>query len=235
MPLFIVILVLQVGLLVHAIKTGRNTLWIWVLLGAPLVGGLAYVIVELLPSLGRNQTLRRANEKVSRKLDPSRGMREAAQQLKRQETHENLVRMARECEAAGLYADAEMYLERGLKGQYRYDPQLLEAIARVQLTDQRPAACRQTLDALIEHNPDYRSLTGHECYADALFALEDWAAAEEEYRALTGYSATARVKYRLGLCLEKRGDKPGARAIWQQLLEGDNATPHRRHARAGLD
>ena len=45
---FLSILV-QAGLIVHVIKTGRNMLWIWAIALLPLVGSLAYVAVEVLP------------------------------------------------------------------------------------------------------------------------------------------------------------------------------------------
>jgi hypothetical protein len=45
-------LALQLLLIIHVIKTGRNTLWIFLLIFVPLVGGLAYLIVEVLPWIG---------------------------------------------------------------------------------------------------------------------------------------------------------------------------------------
>ena len=42
---------IQAALIVHAIKTGRNTLWIWAIALLPPLGPIAYVAVELLPEL----------------------------------------------------------------------------------------------------------------------------------------------------------------------------------------
>lgn len=224
MPFLVLSVLFQLALVVHVMKTGRDRYWIWLLLIAPVIGGLAYLIIEVLPNLKHNRTVRRASHKVNQTLDPTRGMREAATALKRQQSVDNFIRMGEQCEQARMYTDAELYYEQALTGQYLNDPHILQRIARVQLADQRPAACRQTLEILIARNPDHRSTGGHELYAEALFALEDWPAAKEEYQALSQYSATAKVRYRLGLCEEKLGDRQAARAAWQTLLEGDNAS-----------
>lgn len=225
MPFLVLSVLLQLALVVHVMKTGRDRYWIWVLLMAPLIGGLAYLIIEVLPGLKHNRSVKRATQKFNQTLDPSRGLREAAHALKRHQSVDNFIRMGEQCEQAGMLSDAEQYFEQALTGQYQHDPHILQRIARVQLADQRPEACRQTLDTLIAKNPDHRSTSGHELYAEALFALKEWSAAREEYQALSQYNATAKVRYRLGLCEEKLGHRMAARTAWQALLDGDNAAP----------
>ena len=68
----------QVGLIVHVIKTGRNMLWIWALALLPLVGAIAYVAVELLPELMGGRTARRAKSGMQRMIDPDRALRRAS-------------------------------------------------------------------------------------------------------------------------------------------------------------
>ena len=48
---FILSIVLQALLIVHCIKTGRNTIWIWVIALLSYAGIVAYVAVEVLPDL----------------------------------------------------------------------------------------------------------------------------------------------------------------------------------------
>jgi hypothetical protein len=47
MWLFILLLLIQAAFIVHVIKTGRNQLWIWVLIlpGIALPGILAYIAI----------------------------------------------------------------------------------------------------------------------------------------------------------------------------------------------
>jgi hypothetical protein len=52
MPLMIVAeLALQVLCLIHALRTGRDRMWVYVVILLPAVGSLAYAICELLPEL----------------------------------------------------------------------------------------------------------------------------------------------------------------------------------------
>src|SRR5437868_15336987 len=41
----------QPGLIVHVLKTGRPYWWFWILFSAPVLGGIAYALVELAPDL----------------------------------------------------------------------------------------------------------------------------------------------------------------------------------------
>ena len=60
MIFFVLSLVIQVLLIVHCIKTGRNTIWIWVLALLSYAGIIAYIAAELLPDLLGSRTARRA-------------------------------------------------------------------------------------------------------------------------------------------------------------------------------
>ncbi len=63
-------------LIVHCIKTGRNMIWIWVLILAPVVGSIAYVAVEILPELLRSRGTRRAMRDVKKVLNPEGDLRQ---------------------------------------------------------------------------------------------------------------------------------------------------------------
>ncbi len=51
MPILILSAILQVALVVHIIKTGRSTTWIWIVVMLPLAGSIAYLLLEVLPDL----------------------------------------------------------------------------------------------------------------------------------------------------------------------------------------
>ena len=63
-------IILEVLLVIHVIKTGRNTLWIWLIIFLPMAGGIAYFIVELLPEILRSRTLQATRRSVKLALDP---------------------------------------------------------------------------------------------------------------------------------------------------------------------
>src|SRR5262249_22589949 len=68
-------IVIPALLVIHCIKTGRNTIWIWVLILLPGAGALAYVVVELLPDLFRSRTAQRTARSFKKALDPQGDLR----------------------------------------------------------------------------------------------------------------------------------------------------------------
>ena len=162
--------VIQALLIVHVIKTGRNQLWIWVLLFVPVGGGLAYLAVEIIPELFRSRTAQRAARGLKKAMDPGAALRRAEGETRvtgnvasRQRYAEELARHGRYDEAIGQYREA-------LTGLYEHDPNLMLGLAQAQFGKGDAPGARVTLDELIRRNPDFRSPTGHLLYARALEA-----------------------------------------------------------------
>jgi len=61
MPIFYIIgIVVSLPLIIHCIRTGRNTIWVIVLLSLPLIGSAAYFFVEIFPELRSSRASQRA-------------------------------------------------------------------------------------------------------------------------------------------------------------------------------
>lgn len=216
--------ILSAALIVHCMKTGRNTIWIWVLLMLPGIGGLAYIAAEILPAAFGSRTAKRTVRGVRKALDPQQDLRrfEAAARVQggvaaQQRYAEELVKQNRAGDAVDVYRQA-------LKGLYEHDPGLMLGMARAQFAAQRPADARQTLDDLIAHNPDYKSQDGHLLYARALDAEGNTGKALDEYRVLAGYYAGAEAAVRYAQLLRREGQRDEARRVLRDLLE------HAQHA-----
>ena len=232
-PLFILVLVVQVILIVHCIRTGRNTLWIWVLALLSLAGAIAYVAVELIPDLFRSRTARNAVRGVRRALDPEQQLRayEAAAQrtgdvASRQRYAEELVRQGQGTRAAAVYAQA-------LTGLYAHDPNLMLGLAQAQFAAGGAAAARATLDALIAHNPAFKSPEGHLLYARALEGEGNLEKALAEYAVVADYFAGAEAPLRFAQLQIRRGQRDAARQTLGALLEHARLAPrHYQQAQA---
>src|ERR1700749_1918412 len=72
---FIISIIIQVLLIVHVIKTGRNTIWIWVLALLSVPGAIAYIAVELIPDLFRSRTAQRTARGFKKAMDPKADLR----------------------------------------------------------------------------------------------------------------------------------------------------------------
>ena len=73
-----VTLLIQVALVVHVLKTGRSRYWILVLIFIPLVGALAYVLIEILPEFRTSIAGQRAARGIRRAVDPGGEVRRQA-------------------------------------------------------------------------------------------------------------------------------------------------------------
>lgn len=231
--MFILTLAVQAGLIVHVIKTGRNTLWIWAIALLPAAGSLAYVAVELLPELFRGRTARRTRAGMRRIIDPDRDLRQAAAAVEISGNVDARRRLAQQFHERGQYAEAMATIQGGLRGIFEHDPSLLVGLAQAQFAADDFAAARATLERLIEHNPDFKSTTGHLLYARTLEAQGALDEAEHEYAAVSPEYPGAEARLRYAMLLKRRGKLDEARRILEDLLDSARLAPaHYRKAQA---
>jgi len=231
MHFFIISLLLQALLIVHVIKTGRNTIWIWVLALLSYAGVIAYVVAELLPDLMRSRATQRTVKGVKRALDPEGDLRRLAQTAEisggvdaSQRHAEELIRLGRPAEAIPVY-------ERILRGLYAHDPNLMLGLARAHFAAGNAADTRATLDALMQHNPDFRSADGHLLYARALEQEGQPERALDEYKVLAGYYPGAEARVRYAQLLRAQSQPDLAKQQLRDLLnQAAVAPPHYRRS-----
>jgi hypothetical protein len=230
--------IVQALLVVHVIKTGRNFLWIWVLILLPFgLGAVVYVGAEILPDLFRSRTARRTARGFKRAIDPGADLRRYENEARvtgnvasRQRYAEELVRHQRYGEAIAQYRQA-------LTGLYEHDPNLMLGLAQAQFAEADARGARTTLDELIARNPDFRSPEGHLLYARALEAEGNVSRALEEYRTLAPGYPGAEASVRYAQLLKAQGDVAESQRVARELLERARIAPghYRRAQREWLD
>ncbi len=237
MSLLILSILVQVALIIHVVKTGRNQIWIWVLALLSLPGAIAYIAVEVLPELFRSRAAQRTARGLRKAMDPGRELRRyesetrvAGNVASRQRYAEELVRHQRYDEAIAQYREA-------LTGLYEHDPNLMFGLAQAQFGKGDASAARATLDELIRHNPDFRSPAGHLLYARALEAEGNVAKALEEYAVLAPSYPGAEASVRYAQLLQTQGRRAEAQKVARELLEQARIAPghYRRAQRPWLD
>jgi hypothetical protein len=235
--LFLSMIIIQVALIIHVVKTGRNQLWIWVLALLSLPGAIAYIAVEILPALFRSRTAQRTARGLRKAIDPGRDLRRyesearvASNVASRQRYAQELVRHQRYDEAIAQYREA-------LTGLYEHDPNLMLGLAQAQFGKGDAAAARAALDELIQRNPDFRSPAGHLLYARALEAEGNVPKALEEYAVLAPAYPGAEASVRYAQLLQAQGRRAEAQKVVRELLEQARIAPghYRRAQRPWLD
>jgi hypothetical protein len=223
------VLVAQILCAVHVMKTGRPYYWIFIVIFAPMVGMIAYFIVEVLPELSGSRTARQAAAGVGRALDPGRAMREAERNLQMTPTVGNKAALAdiylevgRADEAAALYRDT-------LTGFHATDPGLLHGLARAEFARGNFAEVERVLDALRDANPNFQSAECHLLYARAMEEQGKVEPALHEYAALAPYYPGQEARCRYALLLQKSGEHREAQQLFREICQSVEMSP--RHAR----
>jgi hypothetical protein len=234
---FILSILIQVLLIVHVIKTGRNQIWIWVLALLSIPGAIAYIAVELIPDVFRSRTAQRTARGLKKAMDPTADLRRFENEARiagnvatRQRYAEELLRQER-------YEDAITQYREALTGLYEHDPNLMLGVARSQFGKGEASAARATLDDLIRFNPDFKSPEGHLLYARALESEGNTHKALEEYRVLAFSFPGAEAAVRYAQLLKAQGQAAEAQKIARELLEQARIAPahYRKAQKSWLD
>jgi len=231
---------LSLGLIVHCIKTGRNTIWVYVLvvlMSFPFVGSLVYIGAELLPEWLQSRTSQRAMRGLRSTLNPEGELRRAENAMhmsgnvaSRQKYADELVRLGRAAEAVPIYQSC-------LTGVFAEDPKLMLGYARARFAAGDAGGARQTLDELIQKNPEFKSPDGHLLYARALEAEGDHEKALGEYATLADYYPGAEAGVRYAVLLKRLGRVELAQQTLKALLDRAKYAPahYRKAQREWLD
>jgi hypothetical protein len=237
MWIVILSIIVQVLLIVHCIKTGRNTIWIWVIALLSYAGIIAYIAVEMLPELFESRTARRTARNVKKVLDPHADLRRYEDEARMGGNVASLQRYAEELSRQGRHDEAIAQYRKALTGLYEHDPNIMLGIARAQFDKGDASSARQTLDDLIRLNPDFKSPDGHLLYARSLEAEGNTSKALEEYQVVAHSYPGAEAATRYAQLLKARGRHDDARKVAQEIMDQARIAPahYRRAQKEWLD
>jgi hypothetical protein len=222
---FLLPIIIDALLVIHCIKTGRNTIWIYVIVFLPLAGPIAYLAVEVIPELFRSRATQRAMRVARKTLDPGRDLRRYEIEARATGGVAARQRYANELVKQGQFDAAISEYRAILTGLYENDPNLLLALADAEFRSGAARAARETLDRLIEHNPDFKSADGHLLYARAVEAEGNIPKALEEYKSVAAYYPGAEAPVRYARLLKAQGDAAEAARILREVLERARLAP----------
>jgi hypothetical protein len=232
-PFGLIIILLDISLVYHAAKTGRLQPWAFIILMVPLIGALAYIIVELLPEWLGSHDVQQARKRVAGKFDPEKRYRELSDRVVITDTIANRAALAQECVDIGRFEEAEQHYDHILSLPMGHDPIYALGKARAQFARKRPADALATLDELQRTWPDYNSAEAHLLYARALAEAGRTDEALAEYHALLDYAPSAEAKVRYGQLLKRAGRLTDAKLVFNEfLIHMRRAPKHVRKAQA---
>lgn len=202
----------QLGLIVHVLKTGRPYYWVWILFIAPAIGGIAYVLVELLPEL------RAPGGGASFSWRPRAWrIRTLRENLEDTDTVKLRLALAAELLAAGQPDEARTVAEESLHGVFRDDPHTLAAVARYRLEAGKFDDALAALDQIKIKADRMLALTVTLLRGRTLVMLGRHPEAQTALREIVATYIGEEPRYYLALSLAQSGSVAEARALWEEI------------------
>jgi hypothetical protein len=137
-----VIFVIQIICVVHVFKTGRPFWWIWIILALPPIGIIAYVIVEIRPTMRKFDV----QSFLWRLKSPQQRIAILDAQLEHSPTVKNRLALASELHQAGEFDRECAVLGEGLRGAFKDDAQLMMRLAQSHLAAARVEEAHQLIE-----------------------------------------------------------------------------------------
>ena len=218
MHIFILSVLIQVAFVLHIVKTGRNTTWIWIVIMLPLAGSIVYLLVEVLPGLLGSRTGRRASSNLRKIINPNKDINDATYNYSVADTVENSMKLADEYLNKNMFSEAKELYEKCLKGVHKDDPDIMYGLARAEFSLNNFSAVKSILNEIIDKNPDYKNADAHLLYAKSLEELNETDLALEEYKALDVYFPGPEATFRYARLLKNKGEYSKAKELLEKII-----------------
>jgi hypothetical protein len=181
----IVPIAIQVVSVIHIMRTGRDRTWIYVVVFLPLVGSIAYFIVEILPDLISGRSARKVRTEVARIVNPGGKLRGLQTRLDFSPTVENRMALAKACAETGEYVKAAELYRDCLDGIYKDDPHIMSRLSRSLQSSGENAQAREWFEKLLAQRGSFDEDRDRLAYAMTLDALGDEEKAEAATKAVS--------------------------------------------------
>lgn len=223
MPLLAgIVIAIQLFFVVHALRTGRPTYWVFIILAAPVLGCVAYYLVEVFPSTRESAKAERAINRaiggIGKAVDSTKALRERAADVETCGSVDNRIALARECLEHGLADDAVKVLQSCLTGPFLNDPPLRLLLARAALAAHQQELGLEQVAVLRDQHPGFRPADIGLLVARLHEDAGHTAAALSAYADLLPRSSGEETRVRCAMLLARDGQAARARELLQTTL-----------------
>jgi hypothetical protein len=218
MPLIILTLIVECGFIYHVFKTGRPAWWAFVILGAPVIGCIAYYFVEVFPGSREHVAANRATRGFARALNPDKELKRCLEAVEISPTVENKVALAQEWLRFGRAQEAvDLYRETRI-GPHADDPYLALGLALAYAAAGDFGQARALAEELRAKHGKFRQNDVALLHARALEGLGQDTSALDEYERLAATAVGLEPKVRYGQLLKRLGYETQARSVFEEVL-----------------
>lgn len=233
MPIFGIGLHILIALFfaIHAVRTGREMYWLFILFMFPLLGSIVYFAVVFLPHSRLERGARQAGAAIQKSLNPGRDLREARQAFDLAPTAHNQMRLAQALLDAGKVEQAVEQYEACLRGPFANDAEINMGAACARLANHQPQPAIGLLVSLRATQPAFRPEELGLLLASAYVAAGRQEQAGAEYEMLVQRFGSIEARAGLALWALDQGERPLAE---RELKEIDHARKHMTRTTRGI-
>lgn len=209
---YYIIIGLQIICVVHCLRKGTQTMWIWLIIFLPLVGCIAYIIMEM---VNRNN-MQQMQSGMGNIIYPAAKIKKLEKQLEFSDTFNNRIMLADAYLYAGNTDKAIQIYETSLTGAFKENEhvliQLVTAYYQVQRYNDAIKVARKVYKSPAFHTH------GHVLYAMALDKIGEADLAEKEFNTMKGKYSYFEARYQYGLFLINKNRTSEAQKILNDIV-----------------
>lgn len=202
---------------VHAVRTGQNNYWLFILLAFPFLGSVVYAIAIYLPNSRLERGARQLVRQAAKSLDPTRELRDAQAAFDYSATAQNEIRLAQALLEASQPRQALQHFEASMKGPFANDLEIRWGAARAALDAEQPQTALQHLKVIAQTDINYRADEVGLLIAKAYAAQGDNAMARQSFEFLRERSGSFEVLGEYAIWCTESGDWGTARRLQGEL------------------
>ncbi len=142
---------------VHAVRSGQNNYWLFILFVFPLLGSVVYFFAIFLPNSRLQRHARQLANNAVKALDPTREVREAQAAYDYSPTAQHEVRLAQALLAVGDAQKSLKHFEAAMKGPFATDQDIRWGAAQAAYEAGQPKTALQYLKTIAQTDVNYRA------------------------------------------------------------------------------
>lgn len=223
LPIYVYYLipVLQIICILHALKTNRRD-WIYILLFLPGIGGIIYIIREMLPAWRSGGI----NGNHVQQLFPGHRIKALEKNLKIADTDANRLQLAREYAKQQNFEKAMALTSSCMKGIYANNADMMLDMGRYAFGAAAYTQSLQWLDKVLKAKKNRFERPEDELlYARALHHAGNTEQAEKNYQQFIRVHHSLQGRYHYSILLKEMGRMDEAKLQFKAVLEEKNLHP----------
>jgi len=229
----IAILLIDLALAWHVIRSGRTPLWImgmglasFINILALVALWLAYLAMAVIPDFLNSHGMRRFRGSVAQAADPGRGYREKKRQVELVGSVDAKRALAEESVKRGFFAEAIELYQSAMQGPLgENDPTLLKGLARAKMLSGDGAQAESLFLKLRQVDAAAFDADAELDYARALALQSKNDEAVAQFEKVVSRYPGEEARARFGLLLESIGQQARAQALFQEIIKSVKGAP----------